>query len=57
MKVATALLEKFYAGHVIARLAISEEEFWKSKKLAFRDWSGESCGFDDLFSFFLSFDV
>lgn len=34
------MLEKFYPSHVIARLSISEEEFWDAKGLSVGDWAG-----------------
>ncbi|XP_055603337.1 uncharacterized protein LOC129751698 isoform X2 [Uranotaenia lowii] len=34
------LLEKFYPSHVIARLSISEDEFWDAKGLSVGDWAG-----------------
>ncbi|XP_058821698.1 uncharacterized protein LOC131683602 isoform X2 [Topomyia yanbarensis] len=34
------MLEKFYPSHVIARLSISEDEFWDAKGLSVGDWAG-----------------
>ncbi|XP_053697381.1 uncharacterized protein LOC128744410 [Sabethes cyaneus] len=34
------MLEKFYPSHVIARISISEDEFWDAKGLSVGDWAG-----------------
>lgn len=34
------MLERFYPAHVIARLSISEDEFWDAKGLSVGDWAG-----------------
>ncbi|ESO83920.1 hypothetical protein LOTGIDRAFT_108137 [Lottia gigantea] len=37
------LLESFYPEHVIKRLLTTEEEYWESQHLEFRDWKGLAC--------------
>ncbi|XP_036323621.1 uncharacterized protein LOC118737306 isoform X1 [Rhagoletis pomonella] len=40
IQLAAHILEKCYPSHVIARLSISEEDFWDNKGLSVNDWPG-----------------
>ncbi|KAM7363338.1 uncharacterized protein ACRADG_000286 isoform 1-T1 [Cochliomyia hominivorax] len=40
IQLAAHILEKYYPSHIIARLSISEEEFWDNKGLTVNDWPG-----------------
>uniref|UniRef100_A0A1A9VB52 Uncharacterized protein n=1 Tax=Glossina austeni TaxID=7395 RepID=A0A1A9VB52_GLOAU len=40
IQLAAHILEKYYPSHIVARLSISEEEFWDNKGLAVNDWPG-----------------
>lgn len=45
------MLERFYPNHVLARLSISEEEFWDTKGLSPGDWAGlAGLMYTDIFS-------
>lgn len=45
------MLERFYPNHVLARLSISEEEFWDAKGLSPGDWAGlAGLMYTDIFS-------
>jgi len=37
---AAHMLERFYPTHVLARLSISEDDFWDAKGLSVGDWAG-----------------
>src|SRR5689334_22253990 len=40
LKVAGDLLKRLYPDRVLARLDIPEEQYWKDRDLAYRDWQG-----------------
>ncbi|XP_055923588.1 uncharacterized protein LOC129954019 isoform X2 [Eupeodes corollae] len=40
IQLAAHMLEKYYPGHVISRLSITEDEFWDNKGLSPNDWPG-----------------
>ncbi|XP_055375175.1 uncharacterized protein LOC129607934 isoform X2 [Condylostylus longicornis] len=40
IQLAAHMLEKYYPSHVLARLSITEDDFWDNKGLSINDWPG-----------------